>query len=172
MVLLELLTVKVKVIDVSTWGTTRFPLVWQWCLQTFLRNVEEITILLHVHSEVLCILFDLLYCGVIFFIEFLLHYLETFTKQCLCLLNLWIYCLCLCARAFLLLLMQCHHLLILKLVVLVELIIIVLVIVGTSSPSTHHVCILLLLLILLILLLLLSLFVLVVSVHMLYEIIF
>jgi hypothetical protein len=80
MVFLELLGVKVEVIDVSTRGPARFPLVWQWRFQTFLCNIEEITILLHIHSEVLCILLDFLHSGVIFFIKFLLHYLETLTK--------------------------------------------------------------------------------------------
>lgn len=80
MVFLKLLWLKVKVIDVSTWRTTRFPLVWKWRFQAFFCYVEEVSILLHVHSEVLCILLDLFYRGIIFFIKLLLHYLETLSK--------------------------------------------------------------------------------------------
>ena len=80
MVFLELLGVKVEVIDVPTRGPTWFPLIWQWGFQTFFCNIEEITILLHVHSEVLCILLDFLHSGVIFFIKLFLHYLETLPK--------------------------------------------------------------------------------------------
>jgi hypothetical protein len=80
MVLLELPCVEVEVVDVAPGGPARLPLVGQRRLEALFRDVEQVSVLLQIHAQVLRILLDFLKCRLILFIQLLLHYLETLPK--------------------------------------------------------------------------------------------
>jgi hypothetical protein len=74
--------VNVVVPDDLIGGLTRFPGAWQRGFETFLRDVEQIAVMLHVHAEIARIVFNLFLCRFVVIWQFFFQDFETFCQQC------------------------------------------------------------------------------------------
>lgn len=83
MLFLELFRVEIEVVNLAARALARLPRTWKWRFQTFLSNVEQISILVEVHTQILGIFFDFLTRRVVVFIKLFLKDLETIGHESL-----------------------------------------------------------------------------------------
>lgn len=83
MLFLQLLGLKIEIVDFAINVLTGLPRTRKWRLQTFFRDVKQIAVFHEVHAEVPSIVFNLLLSRLIVFRQLLFEDLKTLSHQCL-----------------------------------------------------------------------------------------